>query len=130
MYVFETRKAWNGWFWNKKLWFLTDTLAKMSQNIVAYSFGSEHYKHIFLLKKKRRGGGASGRDRYECCCFYVLPLQAWIPGVSFIWHPWQLKALCRQDQCVYFLLSLRTLILSPHLANKTEVKKINPYLDI
>ena len=31
---------------------LTDTLGKMSQNIFAYSFVSEHSKHFFYLKKK------------------------------------------------------------------------------
>ena len=30
---------------------LTDTLAKMSQNIFAYSFVSEHIKHFFYFEK-------------------------------------------------------------------------------
>ena len=31
--------------------FLTDTLAKISQNIFNYSFVPEHYEHFFYLKK-------------------------------------------------------------------------------
>ena len=33
-------------------WFLMDTLAKMSQNMFAYSIVSEHSKHFFLLWEK------------------------------------------------------------------------------
>ena len=52
------------WMKKKKVFnFLTDTLAKMSQNIVAYSFVSEHSQHLFFMKKtcilKRRGGDGS-----------------------------------------------------------------------
>ena len=31
--------------------FLTETLAKMSQNMYAYSFFSEHSKHFFYFEK-------------------------------------------------------------------------------
>ena len=44
--------------------FLTDTLAKISQNIVAYSFCSEHFKYFFFVfeeKKKLCGGGGGGQ---------------------------------------------------------------------
>ena len=33
--------------------FLTDTLAKMSQNIFEYSFVSEHSNNFFILRKKK-----------------------------------------------------------------------------
>ena len=33
--------------------FLTDTLAKTSKNIFAYSFVSEHTKHIILFDEKK-----------------------------------------------------------------------------
>ena len=38
-------------YWGKC--FLTDTLAKTSQNIFAYSFVSEHSKHSFLFQEKK-----------------------------------------------------------------------------
>ena len=34
-------------------WFLMDTLAKMSQNMFAYSIVSEHSKHFFLFLEKK-----------------------------------------------------------------------------
>ena len=65
IYVFETRKAWNRWFWTKKkIWlqwknigkkFKTNTLAKSSQNICAYSFVSEHLRQSSFRKKLFRG---------------------------------------------------------------------------
>ena len=37
--------------------FFTDSLAKSSQNIFAYSFVSEHSKHYFYFEKKTIAGG-------------------------------------------------------------------------
>ena len=39
-------------FWKIKK-FLTDTLAKMKQNIFAYSFVSEHFNHFYLFWEKK-----------------------------------------------------------------------------
>ena len=46
------------------LWypFLTETLAKMSLNIVTYSFVSEHFKHFLYLRKKLHSLSAEGVD--------------------------------------------------------------------
>ena len=47
--------------------FLTDTLAKSSQNIFVYSFASEHSKHPFFEKETCIFSGVF---------FYVLPIVA------------------------------------------------------
>ena len=57
----QTKKRWFLWK-NIDAKFLTDTLAKMSQNIFAYSFVSEHSKHLFeknLVFFSRGWGGGS-----------------------------------------------------------------------
>ena len=51
IYIFETRKAWNVWFWKK-----SNSVSKVelliSQNIFWCSFVTEHSKHFFYLEKK------------------------------------------------------------------------------
>ena len=56
---------------------LTDTLAKMSQNIFAYSSVSEHSKHFFLYFEKKLpflSAGRGGRVKNAfLLLFYLLP---------------------------------------------------------
>ena len=79
----EAKKAWSGWYWKKKnfgskgkllsfqyfkkiFWkmFLEFCFSKMSQNILAYSFVSEHNKYFFYFEKKKCifSGGGGGVD--------------------------------------------------------------------
>ena len=58
-----------------------DTLAKISQNIFAYSFDLEHSKHFFYVEKKlaffggERSPPLTDASPKNATFFYVLPLE-------------------------------------------------------